>query len=357
VRTLFTHDCGASVSSSQIQAYRGFWSGAGTTNLTINSTGGRNSTPVIEIATAATNLVNYLVARPTPAENTNLYLFFRISTSNGTFLTMSSSYVVLKGTDNAGNELWSLRGNGGATGALDLYREGSLVQAGALALSTSQQVVEIYCKPAGSSAGILIMKVDGTTVYSSSSLTFTLTAGLNKVYFGNHAGTGNKLRLQDIIIQDTNGDSLTWLGPLSVLLTDFPTGDGASVQWTADGGGSHYVNVDETTSNDATDKERSTSTGNVDLFTFSALSTTYSTIYSVGIVATNQPVNTGGACYLQSQCRVGSTIYNGASSNIGASSWNQTCLAYFDKDPSTNAAWASRSAVDNAQFGIKHVAS
>lgn len=341
-------------SSAQVQAYRGFFSGSGTTNLTIVANAGRGgNTSVISFNSSSTAYAYCAIARGFQTDLPDLYVFFRINTASGGF--GANTLGVVKGVNSAGTTIWELKQNG-ASGVLDLYYENNLVQAGAITVGVSSQVVEIYCKPLGSGAGILTMKVDGTTVYTSSSLTFANTEGLNKVYFGQMANTG-KTYYQDLILQDTNGGSLTWLGVNTVLQADLPTGDGTTLNWTADGEGSHYVNVDETTSNDATDKNRSTSTGNIDLYTFPALPSTISTIHAVGVMVVNQPVAANGAAYMQGECRIGSTNYNTSASALGASAWNDTCLPFFDVDPSTGAAWASRSAVDNAQFGVKHVPS
>lgn len=351
MRTLWAHCCGQTISSSQVAAGRGFYSYNGTVAVASDLGRGGN-TPVISIGNATADQFNKVTARSINTYTDDIYVAWRISRSSGTPNT--NSFYPFKITNWGGNLIVGLLGTGAGNGSLTLvYAGGTVALSSAVTMNTTQQFVEIYCKPL-SSNGILIMRVDGAEVYSATNLSFA--SFYMKPCLVHWSNTYSLVHyLQDPIIRDTNGGSLEWLGPLAFVHADLPNGDGAQTDFTADGGGSHYVNVDDTISNDATDKNRSVTVGNIELYTFPSLPSNIEVVHAVGIAATGNPVTANAGYYLEGRSRSsGGTQYAFGESKLGPATWQSNCLGFMDNNPATGVPWASKSAAEAYQLGVKH---
>jgi hypothetical protein len=135
--------------------------------------------------------------------------------------------------------------------------------------------------------------------------------------------------------------------------TGLPNGDGAINNFARSAGSANYTQVNENPATDDTNYNSSATNGDIDLYTYPALTTLAGTIRAVMLVPV-QRNDAAGTVTTQPVYRSGGTNYFGASNNIGSTTYG----AYPDiqaTDPNTGAAWTV-AGVNNAQFGLKIVA-
>jgi hypothetical protein len=101
----------------------------------------------------------------------------------------------------------------------------------------------------------------------------------------------------------------TWYGDCRII-TQLPTGDGNSSQWTKSTGSTNFGVVDESTPNDDTDYVSDSTSGHRDLYTFPSLGVT-GTVKAVAVHAWSRKTD-AGSISLALTVRQGSTNYDHA---------------------------------------------
>lgn len=132
--------------------------------------------------------------------------------------------------------------------------------------------------------------------------------------------------------------------------TLLPTADTASADWTAQGGASHYAEVDDTTLDDDTTYIKSQTVGHIDRFGFGNLpSTGLGNVLGVQVVSRCRK-DDANARQIKHVIKSGGSTINGAAYNLSTGYVNHTDMLLVD--PDTSAAWL-KTAVDAAEFGVE----
>jgi hypothetical protein len=196
-------------------------------------------------------------------------------------------------------------------------------------------------------AGAATLKVNGTTWLTGSALNTRTTANssANGVSIGPGGQGGGLTWDYDDFYSRADG---LFCGDVRVE-TRLPAGNGATDNFVPSAG-TNWQNVDDNPTTDDTDYNASATAGDIDLYTYPALTTTVGSVQAVMTcpVLRNDAAGTVTAV---AQYRQGSTNYNGAAQNIGSTTYN----AYPDIqgfDPSTGVPWTI-AGVNAAQFGVK----
>ena len=157
---------------------------------------------------------------------------------------------------------------------------------------------------------------------------------------------GHYSYVDDIIIDDAN-----WPGaPFIYGLT--PHGDGATTEWTPSAGAAHYPLVDEIPAS-STDYVSSTTSGEVELYTFSNLpDTDYWSVNSVQVSAYAKTPGPPEDEYLQLGVRHAGANYFGAPVQLSTDFTQHATI--FENNPLTGSAW-TQDDVHSGEFGFKEV--
>lgn len=195
------------------------------------------------------------------------------------------------------------------------------------------------------SAGIVELRVDGTTFLSLSGVDTQYTANatvdrllynvdltqyIDDIYICNGVGTANNDFLGDCRVECV-----------------FPDGDGSSLNFTPSTGADHYAMVDEVTPNSDTDYNSSGSPGDKDFLTFDSLSSSSGSVFGVQLSAWCKKSD-AGARYGELLTYSGSTEESGGSFGLPTSYTYQ--IEMFETEPSTGDPWSIES-VNDAEFG------
>lgn len=131
--------------------------------------------------------------------------------------------------------------------------------------------------------------------------------------------------------------------------TIFPSGAGASAQFTPTGSANNWKNVDDPSPDDDTSYNAGDTAGQIDSFAFTDLVSLNSTIFGVqeNIVARKDDA---GTRVLRGVTRVDSVNYEGADMALTDSYLD--CRQIWEKNPATAASW-SESDINAAEFGYK----
>ena len=178
----------------------------------------------------------------------------------------------------------------------------------------------------------------------------------------NYAGTfylGNNFNfsfastyIDDFYLCDSQGSTNNGLlGPCYVS-TLYPTGAGASTQWTPNSG-TNYSRVNNTTNDGDTTYNSTSGTGNRDSYTIGGLSDNPLHIYGAQSVSTSR-IDAG-----ETTRTMNNSIRSGGSYSDGTVSGNLTSTYSWitdrwETDPNTSAAW-TKSGLSSAEAGIKLV--
>ncbi len=158
-------------------------------------------------------------------------------------------------------------------------------------------------------------------------------------------------RFDDVVIWDTAGSTAnTWLGDVRVD-SYFPNANGDSSQFVGSDGNStdNYLLVDGASPN-GTDYVQSSTVNDKDLYGFTNLSHTPSSIFGV-LVAPSALKDDAGSRSIRMLAKSGGTeVDSGADVNL--STTRTRYLGLFETDPNTSAAW-TKAGLDAAQFGVK----
>lgn len=155
----------------------------------------------------------------------------------------------------------------------------------------------------------------------------------------------------DLYVLDNSGSNNTSrLGPIAVE-TVFPNADGTTNNWTPQGAGSNYVEVDDNGpgADDDTTYVSSSTASDKDLYGFAALTGSIGTIHGVAVSARVRAEDAGFRT-LRTVARSSATEVESASKGLGVS--YKAISHIYETDPNGGGAW-TESSVNAAEFGIK----
>jgi hypothetical protein len=242
-----------------------------------------------------------------------------------------------------------------SNGTLSVTRNGTALTGGTstTALSTGayyyiEWKVTIADAISAGSCKVRVNGVDAITVATGQDLQASTNAFASVFRFGVIGNTSAFLNFDDLYVCDQSGTTNNdFLGDCRVD-TQFPNGDGATTNFVASSGTTHYTLVDETAPN-TTDYVDSATVGDRDLYEFTNLTPlSASTVYGVQ-VNTAALKDDAGSRSIAVTARSGATNVDGATLALSTSQLYFSSI--FEAD-SAAAAW-TQSSVDAAQFGIK----
>lgn len=237
-----------------------------------------------------------------------------------------------------------------ATAQIQVTRNGTVLGTSTLTLTTGIWYYLEFKATIDPTAGSYEVRVNGANWVSGTGANTrnTTNSSMNGIKFPN---AGFPTIIDDLYILNTSGSANNnFLGECRIL-TNLPTGDGASTTWTTSTGTSHFALVDEANPNDDTDYNYSNTSGQIDLYTYASIANT-GTIAAVQTVLTARKDDIGTR-QIAEQCRSGGTTYTGPTTQTLGSAY----LMYREireTDPATGAAWTT-TGVNAAQFGVKVV--
>lgn len=204
------------------------------------------------------------------------------------------------------------------------------------------------------SAGSVTARVGGVSWINVSGVNTQNTgnASTNGLQCGSVTNLG--ARLDDLYILNSSGSANnTFLGE-SRILTSLPTGDDASFKaWTPSAGTAHYANVNQNPPDDDTTYNSSATAGQIDLFTYPAISPT-GPIAAVQVVLCERKDDAGTRTTVVEYRSSGGTNYAGANNFSPGTNYLMN-RQIFETDPATSAAWTT-AGVNGGEFGINCIA-
>jgi hypothetical protein len=205
------------------------------------------------------------------------------------------------------------------------------------------------------STGSVVVKVNGVEKLNVTSIDTRATsaaAEINRIQLGaTDGGYGSTPQaFDDFYLCDTTGTANNdFLGDVRVQ-SIFPSGAGATTQWTPSAG-SNYQCVDDTAPNSDTDYVSETSAGDKDTYAFGNVTPTSGTVKGVQIMAYHRKDDAGSRS-IAPVYRPTSTDYDGTTVSVLDS---YTYLREVSEiNPDGTSAWTI-SDVNGAEFGIKLV--
>ncbi len=244
-----------------------------------------------------------------------------------------------------------------STGHIAVYRNGTLLGSAASSPLLANTWYHIQAKTLiDSTVGTYEVRVDGVTGGSNgvgaATGANTKNGGsgvITRISIGDGAGS-QIVDLDDVIFLDTTGSlNNDFPGDCRIVAT-FPTGAGATTNWTPSTG-SNWQNVDENPSNDDTDYNADSTVSDLDLYTRDAVTITGAVLGVKHSLLTRK--DDAGARQVAGVCRSGSTNFVGATQTLGSGYLYTSDL--YETDPNTSAAWTQTN-LNNAQFGVKVIA-
>jgi hypothetical protein len=215
--------------------------------------------------------------------------------------------------------------------------------------------VEITLSVEASGTGTVIVRINGTAVFSQSGV-WTMPAGATMcgIRFATLSGYGGDFHLYPVTLDDiyvcneTSGGPTTFIGP-SHLIAVQPAGDGASSDWVPSTPGDHYAMVDELPSDEDVTYVESDTLDETDLYTYTAVPGNPS-IAGVQINARCR-VSYGGTGKLVLPIVSDSVTEDGPITNIVSSEY-ATVSRISTLDPATGLPWTA-AGLNASQIGIK----
>lgn len=318
--------------------------GNDSSKVSINATGGRNSGPGLEATPSGGGFSYY---SKTLASQATRSVGFAIKAS--TFGGLSSGMVLFAFAD-AGTVQVDFRLK--SDGTIVATRNGTTLGTTILALSATVyyhlQLKVLFHASAGTVDilvnGVNWLSLTGQNTKASSNAT------ANQVQIG-PSNDGNSGCVYDF--DDFWSDDAGTLHGDCRVESKLPTGDGTTDNFTRSTGATNFSNVDDNPPNDDTDYNSTANAGDIDLYTFPALSTASGTVKAVMTVPVLRNDNAGSVT-AASVYRSGGTNFFGTTNTVGST----TYAVYADiqaTDPNTGSAWTV-SNVNAAQFGLKRIA-
>lgn len=203
------------------------------------------------------------------------------------------------------------------------------------------------------SAGSVEVRLNGTTVlsYSGDTKSSDTLSTANKIRYGAPYERSAAVCFDDLYICDGTGTkNNSFLGDCRVD-TKFPTGTGASTQFTPSGGANNWDNVNDAAPDGDSTYNYADTASYADSFAFEDVSSS-STIHGlqVSVVARKDDA---GTRTMAATTTVGGTRYDGDTKTLGDTYVNHAQV--WENNPTTSTAWTDAT-VSAAEFGYKVVA-
>lgn len=261
--------------------------------------------------------------------------------------TLNSTGNILRIFDGGGTEHARVTIN--SDGSLTVSRAGTALTGGTSAAAVVTASNWYYIEldyTCNDTTGAFGLHVNGVSVCSGSGLD-TRNGGtgvLGQINFA--SANGQTSDFDDVYVAS---GSTSFQGDTRVM-TSWPTGAGASTQWTPLSG-ANWQNVDETTPDGDTSYNSDATSGHIDTFGTGALGVT-GTIIGVVVHAFARKDDAGARNYRTKLRDDGGTMRNGATNALSAS-----YAGYWDmwvQNPNGSVAWTV-TAVNNSEFGYEDV--
>lgn len=239
-------------------------------------------------------------------------------------------------------------------GKLEVRRNGTVLATAASALSTATWYYiewKVTISDASGVSEVVLNGNSGSPIISFSGdtkNTSNSTADSVAIQTSNDGG-GQTIDWDDFYICNSSGSlNNAYLGDVRIK-TVFPDGAGNYAEWTPSAG-SNYQNVDENPPDDDTTYNSSATANQRDTYSFSSLAISGGSV-KAAVINMQVRKDDGGSRSIASLCRSSSTDGVGSTQSVPSSYINMQGI--YETDPATSAAWASTTAVDNAEFGQK----
>jgi hypothetical protein len=251
--------------------------------------------------------------------------------------------------ETAGSQQLTLRFD--SQGDLYLDRGATNIDSAVVGLSSNQwNYIEIAVTFGDGTAGSYDVFVNGSNVMTGTSVDTRNVTGENSAYLNLIGGSSGNHVFDDIYVLDGSGsDQTTRIGPC-IIETVIPDADGTTNDFTAQGAGANYVEVDDGNSPDDDTTYNSSSTAtHKDLYGHAALAGDIDTVYAV-MPRSYVRLASGGTRGVQNVARSSATEVNGDEKFIDQSYVYVDHI--YENDPNGGGAW-SESSVNAAEFGLR----
>lgn len=333
------HDYAAGASAAISTVLAGEFDAFGSGNATVSATGRRGGKALV-----ANNSAAYF-QKSLPAALTEIFVALAYYRTTATVANIVELY-------SAATLQVAMGLN--ADGSITVYRGATALGTSAAGLVPQSAYTQFQLRVVISdTVGVVQVRVNGSgsnaiSVTGADTNNGAAAVSVNGVRFD--PATGND-RWDDIVIWDTAGSTAnTWLGDVRVD-SYFPNANGDSSQFVGSDGNStdNYLLVDGASPN-GTDYVQSSTVNDKDLYGFTNLSHTPSSIFGV-LVAPSALKDDAGSRSIRMLAKSGGTeVDSGADVNL--STTRTRYLGLFETDPNTSAAW-TKAGLDAAQFGVK----
>jgi hypothetical protein len=197
---------------------------------------------------------------------------------------------------------------------------------------------------------------DGTLIVNYTGDTFKGNWNVTRFVFGNWTSGGQPVLWNDFLFLDDQGDGLNaTTGDFGayIINTYRPNADGDVTDYTPQGGGANYVEVDDADPDDETTYVSSGTNGQQDLFSMESIGNPR-TIYAVklGVNVAISPVSSESR--IRGICKSGTTTEVGGEEAVTAESYELKEFE-FPYDPDSASAEWDQTSVNAAQFGYESV--
>lgn len=208
--------------------------------------------------------------------------------------------------------------------------------------------IEVRLLRGGAGAGIIEVRVNGTTEINLTTNTTTGLTQYNVIYFSPGPQNGYTARYDDIYVCSTAGSvNNTFLGPISVFSL-LPTGAGSSTQFTAVGAATNWETLNEATSNTTTYVESMT-TGHQDYYTFEDLPAGITGVPGV-MMQTRNNAPDAGVRKIVMNMKNGPDVVSSSQVTLGMNNWVRE--RFISETAPDGTPW-TKAAVDATEGGIE----
>lgn len=261
---------------------------------------------------------------------------------------------IICGFQDAGSFQLELRRTSG--GYFTVTRNGTVLETSTATYSLSTWYYIEFKATIDSSTGSYEVRLNGTNILSDSGVNTqaTANASANQVFVGGNPGAPVPVyqQVDDLYVVNTDGSANNdFLGECRIF-TNMPTGDsGTNKQWSRSTGTNNYPLVDEANQNGDTDYVYDSTVGDIDTYTFGAISPTG----GIAAVAVNLCArkDDAGTRQIAEETRQSSTEYTGTTKTLTSSYTFYQNIR--EVDPATALAWTG-SGVNAAEMGVKVIA-
>lgn len=204
-----------------------------------------------------------------------------------------------------------------------------------------------------SSSGFVNHYRDGALIHSLTGVDTIRSANpAVALSLGRMASSGTAY-FNDLLVYDDGGELDATNGPIGnyIINTYFPDADGTTNQWTPQGAGSNYVEVDESNPDGDTTYVETSTDGNRELYSFGSIGDPR-TIHTLSVKAVAK-LDTGSAnANIKGACKSGTTTITTEGQTVDNETYNMYEWG-FDKDPDAGSADWDQTSVNAAEFGFE----